>query len=300
MRPSAIFVPLLSLYNLVLVFDFAAIESHVWSVTYLSTYRMPISSSTAIGMYSYFAFFVKYSNFVARTNINRASTSISSTASNSSASEPSTPETKTTEAYSSSKQTSIRSSTLTTTDQLSRSQIQTLSSTTLSTTDRLISSITPTSSTTASTDVITTSIPQPSGRLIILQIQPPTTNRRRNIKRAPVGGFVGGSQVCTFALNFTLSVEGQLLAGGVPVFYAGEDFKPLSEQKPINKSGDIIIKTFTETNGVLVFKNSSLPTGEAGFCQTSTGVVYITFSSQPSGCVPVALHIYELQQCQND
>ncbi|KAF5718659.1 hypothetical protein FGLOB1_1551 [Fusarium globosum] len=130
----------------------------------------------------------------------------------------------------------------------------------------------PSSSTTASTGVTTTSIPQPSGRSIILQIQAPTTNRRRNIKRAPVGGFVGGSQGY---------------------------FKPLSEQKPINNGGDIITKTFTVSNGVLVFKNSSLPTGEAGFCQTSNGIVYITFSSQPSGCVPVALRIYEVQQCQN-
>ncbi|CVL06936.1 uncharacterized protein FMAN_12028 [Fusarium mangiferae] len=282
MRPSTIFVPLLGLYDLVLAFDLAEVESDVWCVTYLSTYLMPISNSIAIS-----------------TDINSASTAISSTTSNSSTSEPSRVETKTTEAHSISKQISIRSSTLATTDQLNSSQIQTLSSTTLSTTDLLTSSITPTSSTTASSDFTATSTPQPSGRSIILQIQPPTTNRRRNIKGAPVGGFVGGSKVCTFALDFTLSVEGQLLAGGVPVFYAGEDFKPLSEQKPIGNSGNIITKTFTESNGVLVFKNSSLPTGEAGFCQTSNGIVYITFSSQPSGCVPVALRIYEVQQCQN-
>lgn len=67
----------------------------------------------------------------------------------------------------------------------------------------------------------------------------------------------------------------------------------LSEQQPISNSGDIT-KTFTETRGVLVFKNSSLPTGEAGFCQTSDGVVYRTFSSQLSGCVPVGLRIYEV------
>ncbi|RBA14495.1 hypothetical protein FPRO05_03287 [Fusarium proliferatum] len=277
MRPSTIFVPLLGLYDLVLASDLAAVESYVWCVTYLSTYLMPVSNSIAMS-----------------TNINSATTAISSTTSNSSTSEPSSLKTKTTEAHSSSKQTSSRSLTLTTTDQLNSSQIQTQPSTTLGTTDRPISSITPTSSTTASTDVTTTSIPQPSGRSIILQIQPPITNRRRNIKRALVGGFVGGTQVCTFALDFTLSAEGQLLAGGVPVFYAGEDFKPLSEQEAISDSGDVITKTFTESNGLLVFKNSSLPTGEAGFCQTSNGIVYITFSRQPSGCVPVALRIYQL------
>ncbi|KAF5974482.1 hypothetical protein FCOIX_8233 [Fusarium coicis] len=282
MRPSTIFVRLLGFYDLVLASDLAAIESDVWCVTYLSTYLMPVSSSIAFS-----------------TDINSASTAISSTASNSSTTEPSSLEIKTTEAHSRSQQTSKLSSTLTTTDQLNSSQIQTLSSTTLSTTDLFTSSIIPTSSTTASTDVTTTSTPQPSSRSIILGIQPPITNRRRNIKRAPLGGFVGGTQVCTFALDFTLSVEGQLLAGGVPVFYAGEDFKPISEQKPISNSGDIITKTFAESNGVLVFKNSSLPSGEAGFCQTSTGVVYITFSSQPSGCVPVALRIYEVRQCQN-
>lgn len=146
---------------------------------------------------------------------------------------------------------------------------------------------------TASTDIFPTSssINQPAGRSIIFLIST-ADNERRGIHKRATGGFVGidNPDVCTFAAVFTLA-KGKLFDGGVPVYYSGEDYKDLAGQD--NPSGDSITTTFTTSGGNLVFRNSGLPNGDAGFCQGSDGQVYITFTAGPPGCVPVNLAVYD-------
>ncbi|KAM0541485.1 hypothetical protein ACHAPJ_013220 [Fusarium lateritium] len=156
-------------------------------------------------------------------------------------------------------------------------------------------------SSTASTASFPTSssIDEPAGRSIILLVSLSVPdNERRDLNKRANGGFVGTNNpdVCTFAAVFNLA-QGQLFDGGVPVYYSGEAFKELAgKDRP---SGDSITKTFTTSRGYLVFKNSGLPNGVAGFCQDSNGKVYITFTAGPPGCVPVDLGFYDIEQCQN-
>ncbi|CVL06809.1 uncharacterized protein FMAN_11905 [Fusarium mangiferae] len=61
-----------------------------------------------------------------------------------------------------------------------------------------------------------------------------------------------------------------------------------------------VTKGFASTGTSLSFQNDDLLNGEAGFCQTSNGDVYITFTSAPPGCTPVTLGVYGVSRCQND
>lgn len=127
---------------------------------------------------------------------------------------------------------------------------------------------------------------------MIFLIQLPDDDRKRNINKRAVGGFVGeGSpDPCTFASSFNLT-EGQLFKNGNPIYYDGEDFKELDSQG--TPPADAITKGFASAGTSLSFQNDDLPDGEAGFCQTSDGQVYITFTSAPSGCTPVTLGVYD-------
>ncbi|KAF4954225.1 hypothetical protein FSARC_12202 [Fusarium sarcochroum] len=155
------------------------------------------------------------------------------------------------------------------------------------------------SSSTTSTDISPTSssINEPAGRSIILLVSV-TDNGRRDLNKRATGGFVGNDHpdICTFAAVFNLAKD-QLFEGGVPIYYSGEAFKDLAGQGPPSK--DSITTTFTTSSEYLVFRNSGLPKGDAGFCQDSGGKVYITFTAGPPGCVPVHLAIYDIEQCQD-
>ncbi|KAF5694765.1 hypothetical protein FDENT_893 [Fusarium denticulatum] len=144
----------------------------------------------------------------------------------------------------------------------------------------------------------TTGIVEPQGQTIIFLIQLPDDDRRRNFHKREVGGFVGDGSpdTCTFASSFNLA-EGQLFKNGNPIYYSGEDFKELDSQGA--PPSDAITKGFASTGTSLTFQNDDLPNGEADFCQTSDGQVYITFTSAPLGCTPVTLGVYDVSRCQN-
>ncbi|KAF5598232.1 hypothetical protein FPCIR_3254 [Fusarium pseudocircinatum] len=144
----------------------------------------------------------------------------------------------------------------------------------------------------------TSGIVEPQGQTVIFLIQLPDDDRKRSINRRAVGGFVGDGSpdTCTFASSFNLAA-GQLFKNGNPIFYSGEDFKELDSQG--TPPSDAVTKGFTSTGTSLRFQNDDLPNGEAGFCQTSDGQVYITFTSAPPGCTPVTLDVYDVSQCQN-
>ncbi|CAG7557407.1 unnamed protein product [Fusarium equiseti] len=132
----------------------------------------------------------------------------------------------------------------------------------------------------------------PTGQRIILAITPSEDTRKRDL-----GGFVGTSDSddCTFATVFTLG-NGRLFDRGVPISYLGEDFQSL--QSLSVPASDDITTTFSSDGGVLRFVNPGLPGGEASFCQTSSdNQVYLTFTSQPQGCVPVRLTVYGAERC---
>ncbi|KAJ3538772.1 hypothetical protein NM208_g5758 [Fusarium decemcellulare] len=145
-----------------------------------------------------------------------------------------------------------------------------------------------TPTTTASTE------PGPAGQRVIFLVTPfrDTTKRELN-------GFVGDGNpdVCTFAKVFTLG-SSQLFENDTPIYYLGDAFQKL-QSLPSPPDG-AIAEAFANAGGILQFRNSALPNGEAAFCQdTSDGEVYMTFSSQPSGCIPVTLAIYGVEQCVN-
>ena len=139
-----------------------------------------------------------------------------------------------------------------------------------------------------------TSIVEPPGRAVIFLIQQTIDNQRRGFKKRATEGFVGANNpdICTFALTFNLA-EGQLFAGGSPTFYAGEDFKPLGFQSDNSIPQGAVTKTFATSGRTLVFQNSALPNGEAGFCQDASGETYITFTNSPAECIPVILGVYD-------
>ncbi|KAF5554664.1 trichodiene oxygenase [Fusarium mexicanum] len=144
-----------------------------------------------------------------------------------------------------------------------------------------------------------TSIVKPPGRSVIFLVQA-SSNQERKIQKRETGGFVGADNpdVCTFALTFNLG-DSQLFVVDLPIIYAGEDYKALGIQEEDSFVQGAITRTFGVSGGTLVFKNSGLPNGEAGFCQDSSGQVYITFTTSPSGCVSVALDVYGVTECQN-
>ncbi|CAF3466606.1 unnamed protein product [Fusarium graminearum] len=135
---------------------------------------------------------------------------------------------------------------------------------------------------------------EPAGERIILLITQSGSNTKRQI-----GSFVGDGNpdVCTFATVFVLG-QRRLSQNGIPVAYLGDDYQKLesSSELPI----DSVTTTFSSEGGVLSFVDSALPNGQASFCQTSSdGQVYMTFTSKPSGCVPVALNVYAAERCVN-
>ncbi|KAJ0143696.1 Uncharacterized protein HZ326_13484 [Fusarium oxysporum f. sp. albedinis] len=144
----------------------------------------------------------------------------------------------------------------------------------------------------------TTGIVEPEGQTVIFIIQLPDDNRKRSINKREVGGFVGDGSpdTCTFASSFNLA-EGQLFKSGNPIYYSGEAYKELESQGL--PPSDAITKGFASTGTSLSFQNNELPNGEAGFCQTSDGQVYITFTSAPPGCTSVTLGVYDVSRCQN-
>lgn len=95
--------------------------------------------------------------------------------------------------------------------------------------------------------------------------------------------------ICSLASIFNLA-DGQLFQGGLSIYYSGEDYKELiGEDSP---PPDAITKTFTSQGQRLAFVNENLPSGRAGFCQDSNGLVYITFTTGPSDCEPIELAAY--------
>ncbi|KAI8714711.1 hypothetical protein NCS52_01191500 [Fusarium sp. LHS14.1] len=135
-----------------------------------------------------------------------------------------------------------------------------------------------------------------SGQKVIFLITPSGDVSKRELR-----GFVGNSnpQVCTFASVFTLGsgpASGELFDADVPIYYQGEDYQAF--QALGSPPGGAITKTFANEGGTLQFKNPSLPNGQATFCQdSSSGLVYMVFTSAPLNCAPVRLSVYGVEKC---
>ncbi|VTT64930.1 unnamed protein product [Fusarium fujikuroi] len=134
---------------------------------------------------------------------------------------------------------------------------------------------------------------------IVFRVVPDIPDNNR-LRRRALGGFIGSpSEICDNANVFNL-VDGQLLEGNAPIYFNGEDYKVFGGQQGSVPSG-AITRTFFRDGDILRFQSSRIiPNGEAGFCQTpSDGLVYITFSSQPAGCIAVQLSAIGVQECVN-
>ncbi|KAM6512335.1 hypothetical protein FSOLCH5_010050 [Fusarium solani] len=135
-----------------------------------------------------------------------------------------------------------------------------------------------------------------SGQQVIFLIAPSGDVSKRELR-----GFVGNSnpQVCTFASVFTLGSgpnSGKLFDGDFPLYYQGEDYQAFQELG--SPPDGAITRTFANEGGTLQFKNPSLPNGQATFCQdSSSGLVYMVFTSGPPNCTPVRLSVYGVEKC---
>ncbi|CAG7565874.1 unnamed protein product [Fusarium equiseti] len=109
-----------------------------------------------------------------------------------------------------------------------------------------------------------TGIVEPPGRAVIFLIEETTDNQKRDINKRATGGFVGA-----------------------------DNPEPLGSQGDGALPQGAITKTFATFGRKLVFRNSALPSGQAGFCQDASGETYITFTSSPPGCIPVILGVYD-------
>ncbi|KAJ4078411.1 hypothetical protein NW761_011924 [Fusarium oxysporum] len=252
--------------------EYPSMVMDTWCITYLSTYLAPISGQPGLSPSRYLTFFG-----------NSSTATVSKTDDQSMiASEPGT-----TPDFSS--------------FDVAPTEAQTGSGapSSGSTTEPIITPSVSATDITSSTLPTSTGIVEPPGRSVIFLIQA-SNNQKRDIGKREAEGFVGAENpdICTFALTFNLA-EGQLFVGGLPTFYAGEDYKALGVQDEDSFVQGAITRTFGTTGRTLFFRNSDLPNGEAGFCQDSSGQVYITFTSSPPGCLPVTLGVYDVTQCQN-
>ncbi|KAH7481019.1 hypothetical protein FOMA001_g7506 [Fusarium oxysporum f. sp. matthiolae] len=246
--------------------EYPSMVMDTWCITYLSTYLVPISGQPGLSPSRHLTFF---GNSSTATVSNTDDQSII-------ASEPgTTPDFSSFDVAPTEAQTGSAAPS-------SGSTTEPIITPSVSATD-ITSSALPTS----------TSIVEPPGRSVIFLIQA-SNDQKRDIGKREAEGFVGvdDPDICTFALVFNLA-EGQLFVGGLPTFYAGEDYKALGVQDEDSFIQGAITRTFGTTGRTLFFRNSDLPNGEAGFCQDSSGQVYITFSASPPGCVPVTLGVYD-------
>ncbi|EWY84378.1 hypothetical protein FOYG_11838 [Fusarium oxysporum NRRL 32931] len=149
--------------------------------------------------------------------------------------------------------------------------------------------------------ITSTGIIEPPGRIVIFLIREPTPNtqkrsfnRQQNTDKRFVGN--GNPDTCTYAESFNLAQE-QLFIDGVPFFYNGQDYTEL-RARPVPLVG-AVTRIIITSGRLLEIRNPDIPDG-AGFCLARDGTVYVTFTSEPAGCVPIILEVYDKRQCQND
>ncbi|KAJ0135406.1 Arylacetonitrilase [Fusarium oxysporum f. sp. albedinis] len=275
MKHQVVIATFLAAFNNAAAKQLAPVKLETWCITYVSTYLVPLQASsnlTEIGEATKYSSLAPTLDVTAADNASSVTTQISTEDTSSSAFETQLVDDQSTEPQPGTESTD---------------------GTTIVPTSSVEAELTSSSNTASASSIGT----EPAGRSIIFLISL-TENDKRDLSRRATGGFVGNENpgVCTFAAVFTLS-DDQLLEDGIPIYYAGEEFKELSGQG--QAPSDAVTKTFLSSGGGLQFTNAKLPGGQAGFCQDSSGKVYITFSSGPPGCIPVDLSVYEVEQCQN-
>ncbi|KAG6979344.1 hypothetical protein FocnCong_v010271 [Fusarium oxysporum f. sp. conglutinans] len=266
MKHQVFIATFLAAFNNAAAKQLAPVKLETWCITYVSTYLVPMQASsnlTEIGEATKYSSLAPTLDVTAADNASSVTTQINTS---SSAFETQLVNDQPTEPQSGTESTD---------------------GTTIVPTSSVKAELTSSSNTASASSIVT----EPAGQSIIFLISLPE-NDKRDLSRRATSGFVGNENpgVCTFAAVFTLS-DDQLLEDGIPIYYAGEEFKELSGQG--QAPSDAVTKTFLSSGGGLQFTNAKLPGGQAGFCQDSSGKVYITFSSGPPGCVPVDLSVYE-------
>ncbi|KAK2690864.1 hypothetical protein QWA68_010444 [Fusarium oxysporum] len=283
MKHQVFIATFLAAFNNAAAKQLAPVKLETWCITYVSTYLVPMQASsnlTEIGEATKYSSLAPTLDVTAADNASSVTTQISTGISFH----------QTVRRANSIEDTSSSAfETQLVNDQPTEPQSGTESTdgTTIVPTSSVKAELTSSSNTASASSIVT----EPAGQSIIFLISLPE-NDKRDLSRRATSGFVGNENpgVCTFAAVFTLS-DDQLLEDGIPIYYAGEEFKELSGQG--QAPSDAVTKTFLSSGGGLQFTNAKLPGGQAGFCQDSSGKVYITFSSGPPGCVPVDLSVYE-------
>ncbi|SCO91918.1 uncharacterized protein FRV6_16046 [Fusarium oxysporum] len=274
MKHQVFIATFLAAFNNAAAKQLAPVKLETWCITYVSTYLVPMQASsnlTEIGEATKYSSLAPTLDVTAADNASSVTTQISTGISFH----------QTVRRANSIEDTSSSAfETQLVNDQPTEPQSGTESTdgTTIAPTSSVEAELTSSSNTASASSIVT----EPAGRSTIFLISLPE-NDKRDLSRRATSGFVGNENpgVCTFAAVFTLS-DDQLLEDGIPIYYAGEEFKELSGQG--QAPSDAVTKTFLSSGGGLQFTNAKLPGGQAGFCQDSSGKVYITFSSGPPGC----------------
>lgn len=148
--------------------------------------------------------------------------------------------------------------------------------------------------TTASSSPTSSSIPPI--RQVIFFITP-SIRPRRYLKARATEGFLNNDESvdqqrtrCDNATVFTLA-SGQLSEkNGVPIYYSpGDSYRALRSGDSLPNTAEAITTTFADNQGILEFRNASLPGGRASFCEDDIGNLYMVFTSSPPNCEPVVL-----------
>ncbi|RKK34809.1 hypothetical protein BFJ66_g14250 [Fusarium oxysporum f. sp. cepae] len=257
MKHQVVIATFLAAFNNAAAKQLAPVKLETWCITYVSTYLVPMqafSNLTEIGEATKYSSLAPTLDVTAVDNASSVTTQIS-TDTSSSAFETQLVDDQSTEP---------------------QSGTESADGTTIVPTSSVEAELTSSSNNASASSIVT----EPAGRSIIFLISL-TENDKRDLSRRATGGFVGNENpgVCTFAAVFTLS-DDQLLEDGIPIYYAGEEFKELSGQG--QAPSDAVTKTFLSSGGGLQFTNAKLPGGQAGFCQDS-----------------IDLSVYEVEQCQN-
>ncbi|RKL14373.1 hypothetical protein BFJ68_g6337 [Fusarium oxysporum] len=250
MKHQVVIATFLAAFNNAAAKQLAPVKLETWCITYVSTYLVPMqafSNLTEIGEATKYSSLAPTLDVTAVDNASSVTTQIKDTSS--SAFETQLVDDQSTEP---------------------QSGTESADGTTIVPTSSVEAELTSSSNNASASSIVT----EPAGRSIIFLISL-TENDKRDLSRRATGGFVGNENpgVCTFAAVFTLS-DDQLLEDGIPIYYAGEEFKELSGQG--QAPSDAVTKTFLSSGGGLQFTNAKLPGGQAGFCQDSSGKVYIT------------------------
>lgn len=130
--------------------------------------------------------------------------------------------------------------------------------------------------------------------LTVVPSNPSSSQKKRASEDDPQGGFIGAPSTegnCSVGTPFNLT-DGQLSSHEQVIgMNPGSSYIEL-----VPSSSGNVSTTFSVVESTLYWRNESFFQGEAGFCQTTEGRVYATFTSSekwPEECFSISIIVYK-------